>query len=60
MILNIEAYINSVAVKPAVKEDEVSARGAITLSRKIKELSTGAFSVVNSVGGSILVECRLD
>lgn len=59
VVLNVEAKILRVDFEPIFKEQNTVSRGAIVLSRKLKELSKGTFSVASFDAGAVLVECEL-
>ncbi len=59
VVLSIEARLSKTIFEPELKEDQTLARGVIVLSRKIKELAKGGFSVMNLNGGEVAVECEL-
>ena len=59
VVLNIEAKVNHTVFEPTLTEQFAMSKGSIVLSRKVKGLSKGTFSLASVNLGSVLIECDL-
>lgn len=60
LLIKIEAKISRTVFEPALNEVDTISESVMVLSRKIKAISKGEFSVDNFGGGAVFVECELN